>query len=179
MRSPEGAQPAAGSELTIKDLLSYRIHQLSSQMSRSAALQYRHNFDVSLGEWRALALLSAGPELSLNELARAADLDKAQMSRIMAGLIKRELVAREQGPTRGQTARLTLTRRGQALYRRLITAAMTRNEAFLAVLSPQERKVLEDALQKLSTLARALIAAEPAATTRLNRQSVDKNNSSY
>jgi DNA-binding MarR family transcriptional regulator len=170
MRSSADAQPAAaGSELTIKDLLSYRIHQLSSQMSRSAALQYRHNFDVSLGEWRALALLGAGAALSLNELARAADLDKAQMSRIIAGLTERELVAREEGPTRGQTVRLTLTRRGQALYRRLIEAASKRNDAFLACLSPQERKVLDAALVKLSTLARALIAAEPGATSRADR----------
>lgn len=46
---------------------------------------------------RALALLGAGVGLSLNELARAADLDKAQMSRIVAGLSKRELIARAEG----------------------------------------------------------------------------------
>jgi DNA-binding MarR family transcriptional regulator len=146
--------------VTIRDLLSYRIHQVSSQMSRSAALQYRTQFDVSLGEWRALALLGAGEGLSLNELARAADLDKAQMSRIVAGLSKRELIARAEGSTRGQTVRLTLTRKGQTLYRRLIEAATKRNNAFLACLTIQERKVFDEALVKLSTLARALVAAE-------------------
>jgi DNA-binding MarR family transcriptional regulator len=178
MRPSAGAaattQPGA---LTIKELLSYRIHQVSSQISRSAALQYRHNFDVSLGEWRALALLGAGVALSLNELARAADLDKAQMSRIIAGLEKRELVAREDGPTRGQTVRLTLTRRGQALYRKLIEAARKRNEAFLACLSPQESQALDSALVKLSALARALIAAEPTGSARSHRESVDNDNS--
>ncbi len=44
------------------------------------------------GRWRCL---------SLNELARAADLDKAQMSRIVAGLDKAELVAREEEVRRG------------------------------------------------------------------------------
>jgi DNA-binding MarR family transcriptional regulator len=180
MRSSAGASAAPQpNELTIKDLLSYRIHQVSSQMSRSAALQYRHNFDVSLGEWRALALLGAGAALSLNELARAADLDKAQMSRIVAGLEKRELVAREEGPTRGQTVRLTLTRRGQSTYRKLIEAAVKRNDAFLACLTAQESKVLDAALLKLSTLARALIAAEPSGSARSTRQSVDNDNSSY
>jgi DNA-binding MarR family transcriptional regulator len=145
--------------VTIRDLLSYRIHQVSSQMSRSAALQYRNHFDVSLGEWRALALLGAGVGLSLNELARAADLDKAQMSRIVAGLSKRELIARAEG-SRGQTVQLALTRKGQSLYRRLIEAATKRNNAFLACLTPQERKVFDEALVKLSTLSRALVAAE-------------------
>jgi DNA-binding MarR family transcriptional regulator len=154
----QNGEPAA--EMTIRDLLSYRIHQVSSQMSRSAALQYRSNFDVSLGEWRALALLGAGVALSLNELARAADLDKAQMSRIIAGLSKRDLITRDEGSTRGQTVRLALTRKGQGLYRRLIEAAAKRNDAFLACLTANERKVLDEALVKLSTLARALMAAE-------------------
>src|SRR5690606_4764961 len=95
MKSTASKQAAEQRDnVTIRDLLSYRIHQVSSQMSRSAALQYRAHFDVSLGEWRALALLGSGVGLSLNELARAADLDKAQMSRIVAGLSKRELIAR-------------------------------------------------------------------------------------
>jgi DNA-binding MarR family transcriptional regulator len=164
MRSSTSAQQVAQqSEMTIKDLLSYRMHQVSSQISRSAAMQYRSHFDVSLGEWRALALLGAGAALTLNELARAADLDKAQMSRIIAGLAKRELVAREEGQTRGQAVALTLTRSGQALYRKLIDAAIKRNDAFLTCLTPQERKALDSALVKLSTLARALIGAEAGA----------------
>jgi DNA-binding MarR family transcriptional regulator len=165
-------------DLAIRDLLSYRIHQVSSQMSRSAASQYREQFDVSLGEWRALALLGSGVAMSLNELARAADLDKAQMSRIVSGLTKRNLIARaDLTATRGQTVRLTLTRRGQAIYRRLIEAARRRNAAFLACLTSQERKVLDDALLKLSALARALVAAEQGSSSRAVRQSVDVGNS--
>lgn len=161
MKSTASKQaPEQLDNVTIRDLLSYRIHQLSSLMSRSAAQQYRTHFDVSLGEWRALALLGAGAGLALNELARAADLDKAQMSRIVAGLSKRDLIARAEGSTRGQTVRLALTRKGQSLYRRLIDAAAKRNDAFLACLTPQERKVFDEALAKLSTLSRALVAAE-------------------
>jgi DNA-binding MarR family transcriptional regulator len=72
-----------------------------------------------------------------------------------------------------------LTRRGQALYRRLIEAASKRNDAFLACLTPQERKVFDEALVKLSTLARALMAAEQTTAVRGGRQSVDNLNSSY
>lgn len=173
MKSTASKQAAEQRDnVTIRDLLSYRIHQVSSQMSRSAALQYRAHFDVSLGEWRALALLGSGVGLSLNELARAADLDKAQMSRIVAGLSKRELIARAEGSTRGQTVQLALTRKGQALYRRLIEAATKRNNAFLACLTPQERKVFDEALVKLSTLSRALVAAEQ--TTPIARLSTKR-----
>lgn len=155
------ARAPASAELTIKELLSYRIHMVSSHMSRSAALQYRNHFDVNLGEWRALGLLGAGAALSLNELARAADLDKAQMSRIVTGLIQRDLVERDDRATRGQTVGLALTKSGYALYRRLIDAALQRNAAFLACLSEKERQVLNEALVKLSAVARALGSVEP------------------
>ena len=49
---------AAESEPGIRDLVSYRLARAASLMSRGAALRYRREFDVSLGEWRALALLA-------------------------------------------------------------------------------------------------------------------------
>jgi DNA-binding MarR family transcriptional regulator len=66
--------------------------------------------------------------------------------------------------------RLALTRKGQALYRRLIEAAVRRNNAFLACLTVQERKVFDEALDKLSTLSRALMAAEQATPIQRSQQ---------
>ena len=57
---------------TIKELLSYRLHQVANLLSRGAELRYRREFGVSLWEWRTVALLGAAAEpQSLNELARA------------------------------------------------------------------------------------------------------------
>ncbi|WP_156993355.1 MarR family winged helix-turn-helix transcriptional regulator [Pseudonocardia acaciae] len=147
-----------GPRTTIQGLLSYRLSRVSNAMSRSAALRYRREFDVSLGEWRTIALLGANSPQTLNKLARLAALDKAQMSRVVAKLTVRGLILREFGA--GRTTELTLTRRGQALYKRLIEAANERNEAFLVCLTEHEREVLDTALDKLATLARALERAE-------------------
>jgi DNA-binding MarR family transcriptional regulator len=174
MTSTKGTRPAKtaraarrhNADGTIRELLSYRMHKVASLISRSAALQYRRHFDVSLGEWRALALLGAGAGLSMNELARAADLDKAQMSRVISALSDRGLVARDESATRGQTVKLMLTRRGETLYHRLIVAATERNNAFLACLTAQEHASLDAALTKLAAVARALINAESGAAAR-------------
>lgn len=144
---------------TIKDLLSYRLHRTANAISRSAALRYKRQFDVNLGEWRAIALLGAEAPLSLNDLARAASLDKAQMSRVVSGLVDRQLVLREIGGA-GRPLRLTLTDMGQDLYRDLIEAAHERDAAFLACLTPQEHAVLEGALAKLFSTARAMTHEE-------------------
>ncbi|NDZ79547.1 MarR family transcriptional regulator [Streptomyces sp. SID10853] len=138
----------------ISDLLSYRLSRTSSALSRSAALRYRREFDVSLGEWRTVALIAADPTLTLNRLARRAGLDKAQMSRVVRGLVERGLVNRTEGA--GRSRQLALTEAGVAVYRGLIGAANERDAAFAALLSGEELRVLDRALEKLADLALSL-----------------------
>ena len=146
---------------TIRELLSYRLHQVANLLSRGAELRYRREFGVSLWEWRTVALLGGAPEpQSLNELARAAGMDKGQMSRVVSGLTKREIVSREADANDARGIRLSLTMNGKKLYRKLIGAAAERNSAFLGCLSAQERSCLEKAMTKLASEARSFIQQE-------------------
>lgn len=160
--APPAISDAAGEAgtrpLPITQLLSYKLSRVANALSRSATLRYRRQFDVSLGEWRAIALLGESAPQTLNRLARMAALDKAQMSRVISGLTERGIVRREQGPRR--TTQLSLTRRGRNLYEGLIAAANERNDAFLVCLTPEEQIALDSALEKLATLARALERSE-------------------
>ncbi|MBT2208969.1 MULTISPECIES: MarR family winged helix-turn-helix transcriptional regulator [Actinomadura] len=154
------ADPAAETTalLPIRELLSYRLHRVANALSRSAALRYRREYGVSLHEWRTVALLGADEPQTVNQLARLAGLDKAQMSRVVGKLTERGLLERQPGP--GRTTQLSLTRSGKSLYRGLISAANDRNAAFLACLSPDEQEVLDSALRKLAAVGRALERAE-------------------
>lgn len=146
---------------TIRELLSYRLHQVANLLSRGAELRYRREFGVSLWEWRSVALLGgAGEPQSLNDLARAAGMDKSQMSRVVSGLTRRKIVFREADANDARGIRLSLTRSGRALYRRLIGAAAERNTAFLGCLSAKERVCLEQAMSKLAREARSFIQKE-------------------
>jgi|CXWL01.1.fsa_nt_gi DNA-binding MarR family transcriptional regulator len=146
---------------TIRELLSYRLHQVANLLSRGAELRYRREFGVSLWEWRTVALLGGAREpQSLNDLARAAGMDKGQMSRVVSGLTRKEIVAREADANDARGIRLSLTRAGMKLYRKLIGAAAERNSAFLGCLSAQERACLEKAMTKLASEARGLILRE-------------------
>src|SRR6185503_6784291 len=126
---------------TIRDLLSYRLHQVANLLSRGAELRYRREFGVSLWEWRSIALLGGAAEpLSLNELARAAGIDKGQMSRVVSGLTRRRIVFRETDANDGRGIQLSLTRMGKNLYQKLIRVAAERNSAFLGCLNVKERE---------------------------------------
>ena len=149
---------------TIRELLSYRLHQVANLLSRGAEMRYRREFGVSLWEWRTVALLGGALEpQSLNELARAAGMDKGQMSRVVFGLTRRKIIFRETDANDARGIRLSLTRSGKKLYGRLISAAAERNSAFLGCLSAQERACLEQAMTKLAREARGFILAEKQA----------------
>ena len=155
----DGLSLADPGGLTIRDLLSYRIHYTANAMSRSAMIRYRDDFGISLGEWRTIALLGALPGMSLNELAKKANIDKGQMSRIVSSLSKAGYVGRDDVARAGRTIALSLTRRGQVLYNQLIDVAREREEAFMACLTEDEKRHLHSALTKLNVLARALYSS--------------------
>ena len=146
---------------TIRDLLSYRLHQVANLLSRGAEMRYRREFGVSLWEWRTVALLGGAPEAqSLNELARAAGMDKSQMSRVVAGLTQKKIVMRGSDASDGRGIRLSLTARGRSLYQKLIRAAAERDDAFTGCLTARERAALDAIMAKLAREARNLIQRE-------------------
>ena len=146
---------------TIRELLSYRLHQVANLLSRGAEMRYRREFGVSLWEWRTVALLGGASEpQSLNELARAAGMDKGQMSRVVSGLTGRKIIFRETDVNDARGIRLSLTASGKKLYRKLIGAAADRNRAFLDCLSTKEQECLEQAMTKLAREARGFIQQE-------------------
>ena len=146
---------------TIRELLSYRLHQVANLLSRGAEMRYRREFGVSLWEWRTVALLGGAAEpQSLNDLARAAGIDKSQMSRVVAGLTRRRIVVREADSSDGRGIRLSLAAKGKNLYRKLIQAAAERNNAFVGCLTAKERAALDAIMTKLAHEARSFIQLE-------------------
>jgi len=151
------AEPA---RLAMIELVSFRLHSVANLLSRGAAMRYRREFGVTLWEWRTIALVGATPELSLNELAKVAGLDKSQVSRVVAGLTERQLVLRRADSNDGRGIRLSLTRDGQRLYERLIEAANERNQIVLGALTNEDCVALDRVLGKLELVAREFIRNE-------------------
>jgi len=145
----------------IKDLISYQVHTVANLLSRGAELRYRREFGVSLWEWRTIALLGAAEEpSSLGHLARAAGIDKSQMSRVVSGLTRRKLVMRDANDADGRGVHLRLSKSGRKLYGGLIGAAAERDAALRRCLTSSEKLAFEKALSKLAGQARELIQQE-------------------
>ncbi|MXP65323.1 MarR family transcriptional regulator [Roseomonas sp. M0104] len=143
----------SGEARTIKDLLSYRIHQLANALSRGAAARYRREFDVSLMEWRTIALLGDFAPMSLKDLARQSGLDKGLASRVVGGLVERGLVRRGAAADARELA-LSLTPAGRKVFGGLMRSAGERDAAFRAALTEAEMECLDSAIGKLLQAAR-------------------------
>jgi DNA-binding MarR family transcriptional regulator len=156
---------AATDDRTIRDLLSYRIHRLANALSRGAALRYRRDFDVSLMEWRIIALLGSFAPMTLKALSQQSGLDKSLASRAVAALVDRRLVLREAGREDGREIALRLTPAGRKLHQGLMRGALERDDAFRDCLTKQEQEVLRSAIRKLEAEARrqAALAGEDEA----------------
>lgn len=157
-KAPDFARGKSRSS-TIRELLAYRVHVVANTISRSAAVRYRREFEVTLGEWRTIALLAGYAPLGLNQLARQAGVDRGQISRIVAGLTARGLVSGT-NEIKGKPVSLVLTAKGMKLFERLFKAAIDRDEVFLGALTAKERASFDRMLNKILAVARRVEKAE-------------------
>lgn len=141
-------------------LLGYQIDSTSEMLRRSATLRLRREYGVSLMEWRTLALIEHMQPVRLRDLAADFGADKAQISRIVAALAGRGLVAREARGGHARSAALELTEPGRALIAALTRTANERDQAFRDCLEPAEVEQLAGMLARIRSRAQELLEAE-------------------
>lgn len=143
-----------------RPLLSYEVNSTSDVLRRSAAMRFRREHDVSLMEWRTLALIESLQPVALRDLVAHSSTDKAQISRIVTALVGRGFVERRAHATDARSAELKLTAGGRKAIRGLNEAARDRDRQFRETLTPQEIEQLVTALAKLKAKAQELVAFE-------------------
>lgn len=130
-----------------RDLFSFQLQRLAGLSSRIASLSIGPRYNLTVREWRALAVLDYLQEAPLQLLANHSGLLKSQMSRVVSGLIERGLISRSENPQDGRSILLRLTGEGREMVARILADSEHRNEAMLASLSPEERLRLQASLQ--------------------------------
>jgi DNA-binding MarR family transcriptional regulator len=126
------------------------VSNIGMRLNRGATAYYRAAWNLGMAEWRLLIVLNSTASLNVGELAEAADLDKAAVSRSLALLEERKLVSVEQTRTRGRAAIARLTTEGQKLSAKLLQISRAREARLLKNFSRDEKDRLNALLQKLS-----------------------------
>lgn len=148
--------PNNGRHLDLDRFVPYRLSVLTNRVSNAIARTYSERFGLSIPEWRVMAVLGQASGLSAGEVARRTEMDKVQVSRAVATLVKRRRVQKQSDSADGRVTRLALTARGRAIYDEIVPHALELEEEFLAALEGDEREALNGLLAKLSRHAAQL-----------------------
>jgi DNA-binding MarR family transcriptional regulator len=144
----------------ITAMLSSRLMVLANLLKRGALIRYKRLAGVSAVEFGLVASLGRRPPMSVARLADAVGMDKGQISRALAGLVERKLVARSGNPRDNREVLVCLTRAGLAAHDAIVAGAQERMARLLDGLSEQEVTMLLDHVDRLTAKAEAMLVAE-------------------
>ena len=146
--------------LDLDSFVPYRLSVLTNRVSSAIARHYSERFDLSVPEWRVIAVLGQAPGLSARDVAKRTAMDKVQVSRAVQSLLAAKRLTRTAHANDGRIAHLSLSAKGQAIYNEVVPLALSLERQFLSVLSQSEQKSLDMLLDKLSRHMDRMIATD-------------------
>ncbi|MEA2400201.1 MAG: hypothetical protein QOK00_604 [Thermoleophilaceae bacterium] len=104
---------------------------------------------ISLAQYHVLEPLAAGP-CTNRQLAEAAGVSSPTATRMIDGLLARDLVSRVEDPTDRRAVLISLTPAGRAALAGKMDEYRQVREQIAAALNPEERRVAADLLHRLA-----------------------------
>jgi DNA-binding MarR family transcriptional regulator len=153
-------EPVDAALAPITAMMSSRLMVLANLLKRGAILRYKRLAELSSVEFGLVASLGRRPPMSVVRLAEAVGQDKGQISRALAGLVSRKLVARAVNPRDNREVLVSLTRSGLAAHDAVVAGALERNQRLLEQLDPAEVAMLFAHIDRLTRKAEAMLAVE-------------------
>lgn len=135
--------------LQLEHFLPYRLSILSNTISQTIADDYQRRYDISVTEWRVMAVLARFDGLSAREVAERTAMDKVAVSRALASLVDAGRVNRTTHDDDKRRSVLSLTEAGWTMHDEVAPMARAREREVLAKLDADERVWLERILDKL------------------------------
>lgn len=142
--------------LHLEHFLPYRLSVLANIVSATIATAYAERHDLTIPEWRVMAVLAHEPGLSAAEVAGRTAMDKVAVSRAVSRLLRRQRLARHRAPDDRRRSSLQLTPAGLAVYRQVSPLALGYESRLLECLTEGDRGGLDAALERLLQRAREL-----------------------
>jgi len=129
--------------------IGYLIGAISNILSIGGSHFYRRHFGIGLSQWRLMWVLGIEPVITARRASQIMGLDKAAVSRAVAGLQRRGLLQATPDPADNRQRLIRLSEAGSALYRRMIVVSRERQRRLMAPLSHEEQRALAVLLRRL------------------------------
>lgn len=143
-------------DLVLEHFFPYRLSVLSNRVSRAIAARYAEEFDLTIPEWRVMALLGRHQQMTAREIADATEMDKVAISRAVARLTEMRRVAATPDASDARRQWLKLTAQGARIYSEIAPVALECERRLLSALSVNEKAMLDGLLDRLLDGAKKL-----------------------
>lgn len=134
----------------LADFLPYQLSVLANLVSRELAQIYQKEFDLSVAEWRVIAVLGPDKQLSAKDITDITIMDKVSVSRAVQRLIQSDRVQANADVDDRRRQILMLTDAGRDVFHTVVPLALGYEAQLLNRISDQERRMLSQIVEKLN-----------------------------
>lgn len=142
-------KPLDSEQFVLPNFFPYRLAVFSEDVSKAMAQLYGGRFNLSRQEWRVIAALGEQQDLTAKEISEYSTLDKTQVSRATAKLLKAGLITREEDKQDRRHLHHDLSRKGHRVYKEIIPLVLAREGYILSTLTDAESVELERLINKV------------------------------
>jgi DNA-binding MarR family transcriptional regulator len=139
--------------LELKSFLPYRLSIVTNKVSRNLGEIYSSKFNLSIAEWRVMAVLGQEQDLSADEVCQNTEMDKVSVSRAVTKLLKKKQIVRKFSEEDRRRSMLRLSSSGQTIYDQIVPLALSYEDELLGALSTGEILQFDKLLDKLDKQA--------------------------
>jgi DNA-binding MarR family transcriptional regulator len=135
--------------LLLADFVPFRLNRLADAVSRNLSEIYRDRFNLEIPEWRVLVTIGEPGHCTAQHIASSTRMHKTRVSRAVASLEERKLIARAANSADGREMPLHLTKSGRRIYQALVPLALERERELLSCFGIEQRRAFLAALMRL------------------------------
>jgi DNA-binding MarR family transcriptional regulator len=144
--------------LKLEHFLPYQLNVLSSLVSQALSGVYARRYGIGVPEWRVLVTLGQYGVMTAKAVGAHTHMHKTKVSRAVALMEKRRLVARRANRDDMREAFLSLTAAGRVLYEEVAPHALDFAHRLTEILTPSDREAFNRAVQQLTARSAHLVA---------------------
>jgi DNA-binding MarR family transcriptional regulator len=136
--------------LKLEEFLPYRLNVCASLVSQPLSRIYAERYKIGVPEWRVLVTLGQFGMMTAKAIGMHSHMHKTKVSRAVAVLDRRKLVARRANRADMREAFLSLTPAGREIYDELSPLVLNFARQLLQTIDASDRAALDRALKKLT-----------------------------
>ena len=142
VRAPPRRENASqtGPRLDLFKFVPFRLNRLAAEVSAALSSEYQERYGLDIPEWRVLATLGfRNQACSAQYIAHCTRTHKSTISRAVTALMTRQLVERVENKDDRREFTLRMTRKGKALYAKLIPRLLRKEREIMSCLNAKEQ----------------------------------------